>query len=70
MIKMDAEKQKQLFDSFIKKCREYRLSLTPQRIAIYKALIADDSHPSPEKIYKKIKPDFPTISLATVYKTL
>ncbi len=57
-------------DEFIQKCKTKALSVTPQRLAIYKALIADKSHPNPETIYNNIKPDFPTISLATVYKTL
>ncbi len=57
-------------DSFIQKCKTNALSVTPQRLAIYKALLKDKSHPNPEAIYKSIKPDFPTISLATVYKTL
>lgn len=67
---MEAEKRQHLLDEFFKKCRQLRLSVTPQRLAIYKALIADDTHPSPEKIYQAIRADFPTISLATVYKTL
>ncbi|WP_035076225.1 Fur family transcriptional regulator [Maridesulfovibrio zosterae] len=44
--------------------------LTPQRIAIISAIVEDDSHPSVEKVYAEIKRDFPTTSLATVYKTI
>jgi len=55
---------------FIQKCKTNALSVTPQRLAIYKALLIDKSHPNPECVYNSIKPDFPTISLATVYKTL
>ena len=57
-------------NEFIANCKTKALSVTPQRLAIYKALIRDESHPNPECIYNSIKPDFPTISLATVYKTL
>ncbi|MFZ1289982.1 MAG: Fur family transcriptional regulator [Melioribacteraceae bacterium] len=57
-------------DNFITKCRDNALSVTPQRLAIYKALINDKSHPKPETLHKQILHDFPTISLATVYKTL
>lgn len=67
---MEAEKRQNFLDDLFKKCRQFRLSVTHQRLAIYKALLADDTHPNPEKIYKAIKADFPTISLATVYKTL
>ncbi len=63
------ETQSQI-DEFIQKCKTSALSVTPQRLAIYKALIKDKSHPNPESVYNTIKPDFPTISLATVYKTL
>ncbi|MBK7105364.1 MAG: transcriptional repressor [Ignavibacteriae bacterium] len=57
-------------DSFMEKCRTNALSVTPQRLAIYKALIIDKSHPKPETVHKNIVGEFPTISLATVYKTL
>ena len=67
---MKKKSQKQLIDEFVIKCRNATLSVTPQRLAIYKALTQDQSHPRPEKIHKKIIKDFPTISLATVYKTL
>ncbi len=61
--------QKQI-DQFIQNCRERNLSVTPQRLAIFKALVNDNSHPNPEHIHKKIKTENPTISFATVYKTL
>ena len=63
-------KIKTQIDDFIKKCKTNALSVTPQRLAIYKAIINEKSHPNPETVYNTIKPDFPTISLATVYKTL
>lgn len=47
-----------------------KLKLTPQRIAIYEALKSTKSHPSAESIYDSIKEQYPTMSLATVYKTL
>jgi Fur family peroxide stress response transcriptional regulator len=61
--------QKQI-EQFIDNCREKNLSVTPQRLAIFKALVNDSSHPNPETIHKKIKVENPTISFATVYKTL
>lgn len=57
-------------ETFYNKCRNTELSVTPERLAVYKALSDDESHPSPEKIYKTIKTDFPTISFATIYRTL
>lgn len=50
--------------------REKKLKLTPQRIAVYKYLLSTKEHPSAEVIYKALQTDYPTMSLATVYKTL
>jgi Fur family transcriptional regulator, peroxide stress response regulator len=50
--------------------REKKLKLTPQRIAVYKYLCSTQEHPSAEVIYKALQPDYPTMSLATVYKAL
>ncbi len=61
---------KDKIDKFIEKCKEVGISATSQRIIIYKAIMDDKSHPSPEELYAKIKDENPTISLATVYKTL
>ena len=44
--------------------------LTPQRLAMLKVIAKSEGHPSVERIYEQIKADFPTTSLATVYKTL
>ncbi len=55
---------------FIRRCKELGLNATTQRIIIYKAIINDTTHPSPEEIHSKIKDENPTISLATVYKNL
>lgn len=46
------------------------LKVTPQRLAIYQLLSGTTTHPSAEDIYKALMPTNPTISLATVYKTL
>jgi Fur family peroxide stress response transcriptional regulator len=44
--------------------------LTPQRIAVVRALVEDPSHPSAEAVYARIGGALPTTSLATVYNTL
>jgi Fur family peroxide stress response transcriptional regulator len=51
-------------------CRTARLHLTPQREAIYQALLEAKDHPSPEAIYRRVRGTMPSLSLATVYKTL
>ncbi|OPX34509.1 hypothetical protein B1H10_03545 [candidate division KSB1 bacterium 4484_188] len=67
---MEATVKQKLVSEFIGKCRSEGLSVTPQRLLIYQALVDDTSHPSPEKVYQTLHADHPTISLATVYKTL
>lgn len=56
--------------TFRHRCGELGLALTPQRLAIYQVLASDASHPAAEDIYRRIKPDLPSLSLATVYRTL
>ena len=55
---------------FISACRERGLNVTYQRILIYKALLKNNFHPTAEDIFKTVKTEYPSISLATVYKTL
>ncbi|HOU64249.1 MAG: transcriptional repressor [Bacteroidales bacterium] len=52
------------------KFRQNKLKITPQRIAIYNALLERTDHPTAEVIYQEIQPQFPGISLSTVYNTL
>ena len=42
----------------------------PQRLAILRALEGNRDHPSVEEVHREVLKDFPTMSLATVYKTL
>ncbi|MBU0514066.1 MAG: transcriptional repressor [Proteobacteria bacterium] len=44
--------------------------LTPQRLAVVAVLAESKGHPSVERIYEQVKKDFPTTSLATIYKTV
>lgn len=57
-------------DSIVNLFKEKNLKLTHQRIAVYSYLASTIEHPSAETIYKAIHPMYPTISLATIYKTL
>ena len=50
--------------------KEKKLKLTPQRLAVYNYLINTTSHPSADIIYTDIHIQYPTMSLATVYKAL
>ena len=57
-------------DWFMARCRANGLKVTPQRIAIYRALIGTEEHPSAETLHRKIKKLYPRISLDTVNRTL
>ena len=54
----------------MQKYKEIGLKLTPQRLSILAFLEDNKSHPTAEDIYRHIAKKFPTMSLATVYKTL
>jgi Fur family peroxide stress response transcriptional regulator len=57
-------------NQMVQKLRERGCRITPQRLAVLKILAVSEGHPSVEQIYEQVKPDFPTTSLATVYKTV
>ena len=57
-------------DAFRAKCRRMGLKITPQRTAVYKALIATNSHPSAEMVFREVRKEIPNISLDTVNRTL
>jgi len=44
--------------------------ITPQRLAVLEILAKSTNHPSAGTIFDQVKSDFPTTSLATIYKTL
>ena len=50
--------------------RERGFKVTPQRLAVYNALAHTTAHPSAETLYRELLEDYPTMSLATVYKSL
>ena len=57
-------------DLFRLRCVELGLTCTHQRMVIYRALAATDSHPTPESIYEQVRQEVPAISLGTVYKNI
>lgn len=64
-----ADPQKRL-EQLIRMLRDKGCRLTPQRLAMLRILSKSEGHPSAEQIYEQIKVDYPTTSLATIYKTL
>jgi Fur family peroxide stress response transcriptional regulator len=54
----------------IEKLKESECRITPQRYAVLNILASSSDHPSVEGIYKKLIDHYPTMSLATIYKTI
>jgi Fe2+ or Zn2+ uptake regulation protein len=57
-------------EPFVERCRAAGIAVTPQRLAIFRRLAETDCHPSAEELYAAVRREMPTLSLATVYKTL
>jgi len=57
-------------DELVRRCRAEGMNVTPQRIAVYRALLESTQHPSPESLYREVRQAMPSLSLATIYKTL
>lgn len=55
---------------FLSFCRSRRIRVTEQRLSVYRVLAQDLTHPSADAIYARLKKTSPTISQATVYRTL
>jgi Fur family peroxide stress response transcriptional regulator len=56
--------------SVIEALRSKGYKATPQRIAICRIALNSRAHPSAQQVYDEVKKSHPTVSLATVYKTL
>jgi len=65
MVNSDAR-----LNSIITTLKEKGCRMTPQRLAVVKVLANSEEHLSAEKIYERVKVDFPFTSLATIYKTV
>lgn len=50
--------------------RAKKVPLTHQRLAVYEELTGRHDHPSAEALHESLKKAYPSLSLATVYKTL
>lgn len=55
---------------FREKLQEKGLRVTPQRVAIYEAIVTLSNHPTAEHVIEYIKANHPNIAVGTVYKVL
>src|SRR5437868_6461595 len=44
--------------------------VTPQREAVFRALVGNDEHPTAETVHATVTADLPSVSLRTVYQVL
>ena len=58
------------FDQLMAALKERRFRLTPQRVELVRLIASSEGHPSAGQLYTRVKRKFPTMSQATVYKTL
>jgi Fur family peroxide stress response transcriptional regulator len=56
--------------SIVETLRKKGYRATPQRIAICRFALHSRDHPTAQRIYDEVRTVHPTVSLATVYKTL
>ncbi len=68
--RIDAIDPDKRVQGMLEKLRVSDFRITPQRHAVLSILAASQEHPSVDQIYKQVKAQFPTTSLATVYKTV
>lgn len=54
----------------LSRLREHDFRITPQRLLVLRTLAESEAHPTVDEIYEQVKAEFPTTSLATVYKTI
>ena len=64
-----ADPQERL-EQMIRVLKDKGCRLTPQRMTMLRILSKSERHPSAEQIFEQIRADYPTTSLATIYKTL
>jgi len=55
---------------FVERLKTAGLRVTPQRLAIYGALIESGDHPTAQTLFETLQPALPSLSQATVYNTL
>ena len=60
----------QRMDQMVSKLRAHDFRITPQRLAVLNVLAVSNGHPTVEKIYETVREEFPTTSIATIYKTV
>jgi Fur family transcriptional regulator, peroxide stress response regulator len=65
-----ADRLRDRMEAFQRICAARGLANTHQRQTIFRAIAGSTEHPSPERIYEKVKKRIPSVSLGTVYRNI
>jgi Fur family transcriptional regulator, peroxide stress response regulator len=60
----------QRLGEFVARCRGRGIAVTPQRLAVIRALLASENHPSTDEICAAVRRRHANVSLATVHRIL
>ena len=60
----------QRLGEFVARCRKRGIPVTPQRLAVIRALLASENHPSADEICLAVRRQHPHVSSATVHRIL
>ena len=55
---------------FMSRCRAQGVRVTLQRMAVFRTLVEDTTHPTADSVYARLRHPMPSLSLATVYRIL
>ncbi len=56
--------------SFVSRCRALGIRLTTQRMAVFRALLEDTTHPTVDSVYAAVRKTMPSLPLSTIYRIL
>lgn len=57
-------------EAILGRLRDHGHRISPQRLAILRLLAETPDHPTAEDLHRRLLPEFPDMSLATVYKAI
>ena len=70
MDKKPMQSLEKILNDFADACRKAGMRVTPQRLEIYRELMAATDHPSAEALHRRLRLKMPALSLDTVYRNL
>jgi Fur family peroxide stress response transcriptional regulator len=70
MYPVTTRDQQKRIEEMLSKLKSRDFRITPQRLAVLRIVAGSEGHPTVDEIYRVVKAEFPTTSLATVYKTI